>query len=61
MSLLFYLTFILLILIVIYYFIYQENLNQDHLFYIILNFIFLIILPQNDRNRQVFRLVNIHI
>ena len=45
MSLLFYLTFILLILIVIYYFIYQENLNQDHLFYIILNFIFLIILP----------------
>ena len=45
MSLLFYLTFILLIFIITYYFIYQENLNHDNLFYIILNFIFLIILP----------------
>lgn len=45
MSLIFYLTFILLIFIVTYYFIYLENMNHDHLFYIILNFIFLIILP----------------
>ena len=45
MSLLFYLTFILLIFVITYYFIYQENLNHDNLFYIILNFIFLIILP----------------
>ncbi len=45
MSLIFYLTFILLIFIVTYYFIYLENLNHDNLFYIILNFIFLIILP----------------
>ena len=45
MSLIFYLTFILLIFIVTYYFIYKENINHDNLFYIILNFIFLIILP----------------
>ena len=45
MSLIFYLTFILLIFIVTYYFIYLENINHDNLFYIILNFIFLIILP----------------
>ena len=45
MSLLFYLTFILLIFIVTYYFIYLENIDHDNLFYIILNFIFLIILP----------------
>lgn len=45
MSLIFYLTFILLIFIVTYYFIYLENIDHDNLFYIILNFIFLIILP----------------
>ena len=45
MSLLFYLTFILLIFIVTYYFIYLENIDHDNLFYILLNFIFLIILP----------------
>ena len=45
MSLLFYLTFIILIFIVIYYFIYKENINHDNLFYIIINFIFLIITP----------------
>ena len=45
MSLIFYLTFILLIFIVTYYFIYFKNINNDYLFYFILNFIFLIILP----------------
>ncbi len=45
MSLIFYLTFIILIFIVTYYFIYLENINHDNLFYIILNFLFLIILP----------------
>ncbi len=45
MSLILYLTFIMLIFIVTYYFIYKENLNHDNLFYIILNFIFLMILP----------------
>ncbi len=45
MSLLFYLTFIYLIFIVIYYFIYQKNLTYDNLFTIILNFVFLCLLP----------------
>ena len=45
MSYLFYLTFIYLILITIYYFIYHFNINYDSLFVIIVNFIFLIILP----------------
>ena len=42
---LFCIPFILLIIIVSYYFIYQNNLNHDLLFYILINFIFLIILP----------------
>lgn len=45
MSFLFYLTFIYLIFLVTYYFIYLEKLNNNNLFTIILNFIFLIILP----------------
>ncbi len=45
MSYLFYLTFIYLILITIYYFIYNYNINYDNLFVIIINFVFLIILP----------------
>lgn len=45
MCLLFYLTFISLIFITTYYFIYLENLNHNNLFYIILNFLFIIILP----------------
>ncbi len=45
MSYLFYLTFIYLILITIYYFLYHFNINYDTLFVIIINFIFLIILP----------------
>jgi len=40
-----YLTFICLVLIVSYYFIYLNNINKDNLFTIILNFTFLIILP----------------
>ncbi len=45
MSLLFSLTFVLLIFMVVYYFIIAENLNYDRLFTIILNFLLLIILP----------------
>lgn len=45
MTFILYLTFILLILITSYYFIYLGHLNQDRLFTIILNFILLIILP----------------
>ena len=45
MSLLFYLTFIYLIIMVIYYFIYLKNISYDNLFVIILNFTFLCILP----------------
>ena len=45
MSLLFYGTFIYLILMVIYYFIYLKNITYDNLFVIILNLVFLCILP----------------
>ena len=45
MSLLLYITFILLIGIVFYYFIYLNNLDYNSLYIIILNFIFLIVLP----------------
>ena len=45
MSIIFYLTFVYLIFIVSYDFIYKKNLNKDNLFTIIINFIFLIILP----------------
>ncbi len=45
MTLLFYLTFIYLIIITIYYFLILKNITYDNLFVIILNFIFLIILP----------------
>ncbi len=45
MTLLFYLTFIYLIIMTFYYFIYLKKLDYDNLFVIILNFTFLIILP----------------
>ena len=45
MSLLFYPSFALFTIITIYYFIYLQNINYDNLFFIILNFIFLAILP----------------
>ena len=45
MTLLFYLTFIYLIIMSFYYFIYLKKLDYDNLFVIILNFTFLIILP----------------
>lgn len=45
MSILFYLTFIYLIYLVTYYFIYLDHLTYDSLFAIILNFIFLITIP----------------
>ncbi len=45
MTLCFYLTFIYLNVITIYYFGYLNNINMDNLFVIILNYIFLIILP----------------
>ena len=45
MSLTLYLTFIFLICITGYYFIYLKKLNVDNLFTIILNFVFLTILP----------------
>lgn len=45
MTLALYLTFIYLIILVTYYFIYLDKLDNDNLFTIILNFIFLIILP----------------
>lgn len=45
MTFLLYLTFIYLIFLITYYFIYLDKLNNDNLFTIILNFIFLIILP----------------
>lgn len=45
MSIIFYLTFIYLIYLVTYYFIYLDNMTYDYLFTTILNFIFLITLP----------------
>ncbi len=45
MTFILYLTFIYLILITTYYFIYLKNLNYPNLFIVILNFILLIILP----------------
>lgn len=45
MNYLFYFTFLFLIFLVSYYFIHKNKLNNDNLFTIILNFIFLIILP----------------
>jgi len=45
MSIIFYLTFIYLIYLITYYFIYLEHLTYDNLFTIILNFIFLIAIP----------------
>ncbi len=45
MSFLLYFTFIYLIILVAYYFIYLKNINNNHLFIIILNFILLILLP----------------
>lgn len=45
MGLLFYLLFILLIFSVFYHIIYLNNLTHDNLFWIILNFILLTILP----------------
>lgn len=45
MTIILYLTFIFLIFLITYYFIYLNNLTYDNLFTIILNFIFLIILP----------------
>lgn len=45
MTLILYLTFIYLIFLITYYFIYLDNLNTNNLFIIILNFIFLITLP----------------
>ncbi len=45
MNFLFYFTFLYLIFIVSYYFVYKNKLDLDNLFTIILNFIFLIILP----------------
>lgn len=45
MSFILYLTFIYLIIIVSYYFIYLNNISYERLFVIILNFILLIILP----------------
>lgn len=45
MSFVFYLTLIYLFIIVFYYFIYLKNINNDNLFAIILNIIFLNILP----------------
>ena len=45
MNIIIYLTFIYLILLVTYYFIYLKKINHDNLFIVILNFIFIIILP----------------
>lgn len=45
MTFILYFTFIYLIILVSYYFIYLNNLTYNRLFTIILNFIFLIILP----------------
>lgn len=45
MSIVFYLTLIYLFFIIFYYFIYLENMNNDNLFAILLNIIFLITLP----------------
>jgi len=44
MSIIFYLTFIYLIILVTYYFIYLDHITYDYLFTIILNFVFLITL-----------------
>ncbi len=45
MAIVLYLTFIYLILLISYYFIYKNNITYDNLFAIILNFIFLITVP----------------
>lgn len=45
MSYIFYVTFIYLNSLIFYYFIYLKKLNSNNLFTIILNFIFLSILP----------------
>ena len=45
MSLLIFSSFICLLFNTIYYFLYQNKLNLDNLFIIILNFIFISILP----------------
>lgn len=45
MSIVFYLTFIYLFIIVYYYFIYLKNMDNDNLFAILINIIFLCILP----------------
>lgn len=45
MSIVFYLTFIYLFIITYYYFIYLKNMNNDNLFAIIINIIFLSVLP----------------
>lgn len=45
MSIIFYLTFIYLFFLICYYFIYPNNINNDNLFAIILNVIFLCVLP----------------
>ena len=45
MTFILYFTFVYLIILVSYYFIYLNNLTLDRLFTILTNFIFLIILP----------------
>lgn len=45
MSIVFYLTLIYLFFIIFYYFIYLDNINNDNLFAIILNIIFLSVIP----------------